>query len=80
MILDDRHLHRLVKEYKSTFNCARPHQGIEQCIPCRIEQGDGRPANPRLSSQPVLNGLHHEYSWRAASSARQNHTQRLTHQ
>ncbi len=61
VILDDRHLHRLVKEYKSTFTCARPHQGIEQCIPCRIEQVDGRPANARLSSQRVLNGLHHEY-------------------
>jgi transposase InsO family protein len=62
VVLTERHLHKLVKEYKSYFNCARPHQGIEQCIPCQMEQVDGRPVNARLSSQPVLNGLHHDYS------------------
>ena len=80
MILDERHLHRLVKEYKSTFNCARPHQGIEQCIPCRIEQLGGRPVNARLSSQPVRNGLYHDYSWLAMSSAEQDRAQYSTYQ
>jgi len=29
VILNERHLHKLVKKYESYFNCARPHQGIE---------------------------------------------------
>ena len=35
LILSERHLYRAVKEYKQYFNHARPHQGIEQRIPCR---------------------------------------------
>ncbi len=30
VILNERHVHRLVNEYKAYFNHARPHQGIEQ--------------------------------------------------
>jgi transposase InsO family protein len=33
IVLDDRHLGRLVGEYKQYFNEARPHQGIGQRIP-----------------------------------------------
>jgi len=75
VILNERHLHRLVKEYKAYFNCARPHQGIEQCIPCRTEQLEGPPVNARLSSQPVLNGLHHTYSWVATQSVEHSQAQ-----
>ena len=77
VILNERHwhLHKLVKGYKSTFDCARHHQGIEQCIACRMEQVDGRPVNARLSSQPVLNGLHHTYSWMAAQSVEHSQAQ-----
>jgi len=28
-ILNERHVHKLVKKYESYFNCARRHQGIE---------------------------------------------------
>ncbi len=63
VILDEQHLPGPVEEHKSTFNCARPHQGIEQCIPCRMEQREEGPVNARLPFQPVLNGLHHDYPW-----------------
>jgi transposase InsO family protein len=29
VILNERHLYKLVKKYEPYFNCARPHQGIE---------------------------------------------------
>jgi hypothetical protein len=59
IVLDDRHLGRIVGEYKQYFNEARPHQGIGQRIP----------ANPvavpnitkRIVAKPVLGGLHHDY-------------------
>jgi transposase InsO family protein len=80
VILNQRHVHRLVKEYKAYFNRARPHQGIEQRVPCRTERLDARPVTATLSSRPVLDGLHHDYYWLAARSAEQNQTQCSTHQ
>ena len=74
LILNERHLHRLVKEYKLYFNCARPHQGIEQHVPCRPERLETPPAHGKLSSRSVLNGLHHDYSWLAAGSAAQENS------
>ena len=75
VILNERHLLRLVKEYKAYFNGARPHQGIEQRVPCRTERLDTPSVTATLSSRPMLNGLHHDYSWRAARSAEQNQAQ-----
>jgi transposase InsO family protein len=80
VILNERHVHRLVKEYKGYFNYARPHQGIEQRLPCRTERLDAPPVTETLSSRPGLNGLHHDYSWLAARSVEQDQTQCATHQ
>jgi transposase InsO family protein len=66
LILSERHVHRVVKEYKEYFNYARPHQGIEQRIPCRPERLEAAPVNGKLASRPVLGGLHHDYYWQAA--------------
>jgi transposase InsO family protein len=66
LILSERHLHRVVKEYMQYFNHARPHQGIEQRIPCRLERPEKPPVNEKLASRPVLSGLHHDYYWQAA--------------
>ena len=49
-------------------NDARPHQGIEQRIPCQLQRGDGAPAGGKVVSLPVLGGLHHDYYWQAPSS------------
>ena len=72
VILNERHVHRLVKEYKAYFNRARPHQGIEQRVPYRTERLDAPPVTATLSWRPVLNGLHHDYCWLAARSGEQN--------
>ena len=71
LILSERHLYRLVKEYKEYFNHARPHQGIEQHIPCHPERPEAPPANGKVASRPVLSGLHHDYYWQAAESVGQ---------
>jgi transposase InsO family protein len=71
LILGERHLRRLVKEYKEYFNHARPHQGIEQCIPCQMEQPEEPPTTGKIASRPVLGGLHHDYYWQAAESVGQ---------
>ena len=63
LLLNERHLHRIVKEYVAYFNHARPHQGIEQRIPC---QPESLPKSGRIVSYPVLGGLHHDYRRKAA--------------
>ncbi|MEA3376225.1 MAG: integrase core domain-containing protein [Chloroflexota bacterium] len=80
VILNERQVRRLVKEYRAYFNHARPHQGIEQRVPCGTERSDVLPVTATLSSRPVLNGLHHDYCWLAASSAEQSQTQCSTYQ
>jgi putative transposase len=68
LILGERHLRRLVKEYKTYFNHARPHQGITQRIPYQPERPEDPPASGKIVSRPVLGGLHHDYYWQAAGS------------
>jgi putative transposase len=75
LILSERHLRRVVKEYMEYFNRARPHQGIKQHIPCRPEQLETAPPNGKLVSHPVLNGLHHDYYWQAAGCVGQERGQ-----
>jgi transposase InsO family protein len=68
LILSERHLHRVMKEYQAYFNDTRPHQGIEQRIPCQSERDDDSPPGGKIVSLPVLGGLHHDYFWQASDS------------
>ncbi len=62
LILNDRHLQRVLKEYTTYFNHARPHQGIEQQIPASDKRGrDGA-----IQCRNVLGGIIHDY-YRAAA-------------
>lgn len=70
LILGERHLHSVIKEYAEYHNCARPHQGIGQRIPeaARSPVQEAPPvadgadrAERRVISLPVLGGLHHDY-------------------
>ena len=63
LLLSERHLYRVVREYVDYFNNARPHQGIEQRIPCGPAHPDRPPIDRKITSRPVLGGLHHEYGW-----------------
>ena len=59
LILGERHLRRVLREYVHYFNHLRPHQGLGQQLPS--------PARPVLATRgtvqaaPVLGGLHHDY-------------------
>lgn len=64
LILNERHLRRIVHDYVAYFNQARPHQGIDQRIP-----GDPQlPDHPdgAIVGIPVLGGLRHDYRRKAA--------------
>lgn len=64
LILNEKQLRRVVREYVCYFNEDRPHQGIDQRIPSTP------PSSPTVKGEivarPVLGGLHHAYSRKAA--------------
>jgi putative transposase len=63
LILSERHLRKTMKQYQAYFNHARPHQGIDQRIPCPSEQPQQQNMG-KIISHPILGGLHHDYRWR----------------
>ncbi len=61
LLVGEKHLYRIVKEYVGYFNRARPHQGIEQKIPETSLGVPEKRGKGKIIAFPVLNGLHHDY-------------------
>ncbi len=61
LILQGKHLQRVIKEYTTYFNKERPHQGIGQHIPDHYDLPKSNPTG-RIVSEAFLGGLHHSYS------------------
>jgi hypothetical protein len=59
LILNERHLRKTMRQYQTYFNHARPHQGIDQRIPCPSQQQQQNAGT--IIAHPVLGGLHHDY-------------------
>ena len=65
LVLNERHLRRVLREYIGYYNATRPHQSLGE--PPDGPRAAHRPPGPvRLRSRPILGGLHHEYGWDAA--------------
>jgi putative transposase len=64
LIFRERQLQRVLNEYVTYFNQARPHQGIQQQIPgtCGLSSPSQHAADKVVSVQ-TLGGLHHDYQW-----------------
>ncbi len=63
IILSEQHLGRVLKEYETYFNYARPHQGIAQQVPA----GDSRGAERGpVRWRDVLGGIMRDYYREAA--------------
>jgi transposase InsO family protein len=59
LLLDERHLESLLRQYKLYFNESRPHQGIGQRVPAGgTHHGDL--SKPVVVTR-VLGGLHVDY-------------------
>jgi putative transposase len=64
IVLNERHLLQVLREYVEHYNSKRPHRALA------LDSPDGRPRPPipesgRVVNRPVLGGLHHEYEWAA---------------
>jgi len=66
LIFHAHQLHRITSTYADYFNQQRPHQGINQHIPARLNESTPPPnyqLKGKVVSTPVLNGLFHSYSY-----------------
>ena len=61
LILGERQLPRVLREYVAYFNHTRPHQGIGQAIPEGSPPERPASVGGRVVAIPVLGGLHHDY-------------------
>ena len=63
LIFNERHLLKILQEYKNFYNHERYHQGIKRIpVPAAdIGQSRDRQGSGKLVSKPILNGLHHSY-------------------
>ena len=63
IVLNERHLRRLLREYVDFYNTARPHQALGQVPPAGDRERSD--CGTRVIGEPVLGGLHHVYRWTA---------------
>lgn len=61
LIVGEKHVYRVIKEYVLFFNQARPHPGIGQNIPARSRSDQEEERKGKVIAFPILNGLHHDY-------------------
>ncbi len=66
IVLDERHLRRLLREYVDYYNDERVHTQLRDSPAGRPTEG--RPAvDAEIVGMPRVGGLHHRYAWREAA-------------
>ena len=66
IVLNERHLQRLMREYVGHYNRWRPHRALALTAPAPPPRLSRPQGSDRVKASPVLGGLHHEYAWEAA--------------
>ena len=64
VVIDEKHLRRLIREYLGYYHGSRTHLSLAKDAP--IPRKVQRPSMGKVVSFPVLGGLHHRYERRAA--------------
>ena len=66
VIVNERHLRCVLREYVAHYNTGRPHRSLGLETPSGPAARAGPPLSGQVLARPVLGGLHHEYEWMAA--------------
>ena len=66
IIINERELLRVVREYAAHYNEGRPHRWLGLETPTGPPSRADPPLSGRIVARSVLGGLHHEYEWAAA--------------
>jgi putative transposase len=65
VILGHQQLQRTVSEYVDYYNQWRPHRSLGHIAPCAAIAQPQRSFGSKVTSEPILGGLHHVYQWAA---------------
>jgi putative transposase len=66
IIVNERHLLRVMHEYVEHYNSWRPHRSLGLTAPKPRPRLVRPPDGRKVLATLILGGLHHEYSWKAA--------------
>jgi len=66
IVINERQLLRVMREYVAHYNSGRPHRSLDLETPTGPPARAGPPQTGKIVARPVLGGLHHEYEWLAA--------------
>jgi putative transposase len=66
IVINERHLRRVLREYAAHYNEGRPHRWLGLETPTGPPSRADPPLSGRIVARSVLGGLHHEYEWAAA--------------
>jgi hypothetical protein len=61
IVLNERHLKRLMNEYIHYYHDDRTHLGLGKETPARRKPAITKPTSAKIVSIPRLGGLHHRY-------------------
>ncbi len=65
IVLNERHLRGVLREYIAYYNTTRPHRSLELESPAGPRELAPPFKRNRVVAEPVLGGLHHVYDWAA---------------
>jgi hypothetical protein len=67
VVLNERHLRRLLTDYVAYYHDDRTHLGLDKATPASRSVAPCPAGDAEVVSLPRLGGLHHRYAWRAAA-------------
>ena len=66
IVVNERHLRLVLREFVRHYNEARPHRALDLEVPRGASRGKPLPDAHRVRSRDILGGLIHEYELEAA--------------
>jgi transposase InsO family protein len=67
VVLNERHLRRLLTDYVAYYHDDRTHLGLDKATPASRSVAPHREGEAAVVALPHIGGLHHRYAWRAAA-------------
>ena len=67
IVLNERHLRRLLSELVAYYHDDRTHLGLAKGTPAMRTPRAKLPGDSEVVALPRIGGLHHRYEWRAAA-------------
>jgi hypothetical protein len=67
VVLNERHLRRLLTDYVAYYHDDRTHLGLDKATPASRSVDPCPAGDAEVVALPRLGGLHYRYAWRAAA-------------